>query len=162
MNYVRTEKGEILDLENIKFKTLDNELYYKNFIFEKIRQDGNDIKLDYSAIGTEQNHLEEQRNKICSFSLIKYNDKILEQANTIGELCDEFLLIDKKQNISFIILNINNKKDYWFKYDDNDIVYELKKDEIVCGSVWIFDENNIPTLKPVAKLNNEKGVFELI
>ena len=70
------------------------------------------------------------------------------QANTIEELCDEFVnqkMILSKQDIKDIL-----------KYAKDEL-----KEEIIYGAIWIILPNGAPRLEPVAKMN-DKGELELL
>ena len=88
MKYVRTKDGRIIDIEKFINEEKDTP-YYKDFIFEEITKDG---VLKWTAVGTEQNSIEEQRGIRCQFSAT-LTSEIINQANTIEELCDEFIVI---------------------------------------------------------------------
>ncbi len=162
--YVRTKKGEILDLENIKREVRDNEFYYKDFIFEEIKQDGNDIRLDYSAIGTVENCLEEQKGKRCKFALVNYGDEILKQADTIEELCDEFIYVnkiegldDKTHTISFEDMP-NHQFTEPTVAEKLEYIHKRYKDDLDKIKLGIWTDKG---LIYVAKMN-DKGEFKLI
>ena len=88
MKYIRTKDGRIVDIEKFINEEKDTP-YYKDFIFEEITKDG---VLKWTAVGTEQNSMEEQRGIRCQFSAT-LTSEIIEQANTIEELCDEFIVV---------------------------------------------------------------------
>ena len=75
------------------------------------------------------------------------NALIENQADTIEELCDEFVIVFKDKKIvekDFKLVKTN--------YGTYDSVY---------GAIWTYDSNGAPTLKPVAKMN-DKGELELL
>lgn len=89
---------------------------------------------------------------LLSIGSIKY--KIIEQADTIEELCDEYVIIDY----------IDNRHGITFYYTFEDARNEIArhpKESALYGAIWVFDSNGAPTLKSVAKMN-EKGELELI
>ena len=88
MKYIRTKDGRIVDIEKFINEEKDTP-YYKDFIFEEITKDG---VLKWTAVGTEQNSMQEQRGIRCQFSAT-LTSEIIEQANTIEELCDEFIVV---------------------------------------------------------------------
>ena len=73
---------------------------------------------------------------------------IIKHANTIEELCDQFLIFD--ENNEFLIANNNFSviKDIWNRRE-NRIIY-------VYGEIWVNNE-----LHKVAKMN-DKGELELL
>ena len=88
MRYIRTKNGVIIDLE----KFINNEKdtpYYTDFIFDEITKDGH---LKWTAVGTDKNTMENQRGRRCQFDAT-LNSEIIKQADTIKELCDEFVMI---------------------------------------------------------------------
>ena len=73
---------------------------------------------------------------------------ILKQANTIEELCDEFVIVSKKKHkIKEVTKIIYSKRQLI-----NNNIY---------GEIWVFDSDGVPTLKPVAQMN-DKGELELL
>lgn len=80
---------------------------------------------------------------------------IIKQADTIKELCDSWILVDR-DNVQPIVFNIN---------DDNIAkTYKDNKDKhnfTLFAAIWVFDSNGTPTLKPLAKMN-ENGELELL
>ena len=95
------------------------------------------------------------------FNLWVYDVKIIAQANTIEELCDEFVLHygDTKQtNIPIPWATYERRDDNWQKHKEK-LISELKKTErkaIVYGAIWT-DRGLIY----VAKMN-DKGELELL
>lgn len=84
-------------------------------------------------------------NNIFGCSIINEN-KIIKQADTIEELCDEFVyckMLITKEDVKEIL----NSEDY--------------KCKEIYGAIWVFDSNGTPTLKSVAKMN-ENGDLELL
>ena len=144
MKYIRTKDGRIIDLQ----KFIDEEKanpYYKNHRFNKIKQNGD---LDYSAIGTDKNTITEQVGKRCYFQA-SLNSEIVSQANTIEELCDEFVCRTELDSVH-----------KWFVDDLEYILKELdwlKEEQYnIYGAIWT-DKGLIY----VAKMN-EDGVLCLL
>ena len=84
--------------------------------------------------------------------VIKPNDIHFTQADTIEELCDTWLIVPKERKFK-----------PWLEptlsvFDDFEDV--LKHDDVYCA-IWIYDNDGVPTLKPVAKMNKE-GKLELL
>ena len=134
MRYIRTKNGVIIDLE----KFINNEKdtpYYTDFIFDEITKDGH---LKWTAIGTDKNTMENQRGRRCQFDAT-LNSEIIKQADTIEELCDEFVMISGGKH----------------KLDIGCHSYGDKKIQIY-GAIWT-DKGLIY----VAKMN-EKGELELL
>lgn len=93
MKYIRTKDGRIIDLEKFINEEKSNP-YYTDFEFEEISKDG---ELKWSAVGSGISNVE-QRHRRCQFST-SLNSEIINQADTIEELCDEFVIVnnaDKK------------------------------------------------------------------
>lgn len=88
---------------------------------------------------------------------------IIKQADTIKELCDEFILFDK-DNLVYVPIDIDfYSKEYIFKYADGDYTEMTKiadTDEIY-AAIWTKGNKGEPILKSVAKLNDKKEL-ELI
>lgn len=70
------------------------------------------------------------------------------QADTVEELCDEFIFIgeDNKPRLTY-------KAHEW-------LVSQFKG-RMLYGAIWVTDEHGAPILKPVAEMNKE-GEFELL
>ena len=86
--------------------------------------------------------------------IIRYNisGEIIDQADTIPELCDVIIYTDKYGNHEIIYGSLEQKKTR---------IEEIKKmglrqGDALYGAIWVFDSNGAPALKPVAKMN-EKG-----
>lgn len=115
MKYVRTKNGTIADVEKFINEEKDTP-YYKDFEFEEISKDG---QLKWTAVGTEQNSMKEQRGIRCHFSAT-LDSEIVKQADTIEELCDyelhynseNELVIRKCKDVNFNILKSNLKSGY--------------------------------------------------
>lgn len=97
MKYIRTKDGRIVDLEKFINEEKDTP-YYKDFEFEEISEDG---ELKWTAIGTEKCSIKDQIGRRCHFSAT-LNSEVLKQANTIEELCDEFVLVSSITSQCFI------------------------------------------------------------
>ncbi len=99
-----------------------------------------------------------------SGGLWNYNDwylfltkdtKILNFSDFLETICDEFVLVNEyrfKRPKTATEL----EKDFY----EMRSFYTNKNDKIY-GAIWIYDSNDVPTLTPVAKMN-EKGELELI
>ena len=146
MKYVRTKDGKIVDIEKFINEEKDTP-YYKDFIFEEITKDG---ELKWTAIGTEQNSMKEQRGIRCHFSAT-LNSEIINQSDTIEELCDEFVLYDDETKFYGVL-----GKGFYHRIDK-----ECKKtmhlaDRYIYGAIW-----TPKGLIYVAKMN-KKGELELL
>ena len=147
MKYIRTKDGRIIDLEKFINKEKANP-NYTSFRFNKIKKDGT---LTWSAIGTSKCSNKDQIGRRCHFGG-SFNCKIIKQADTIEDLCDEFVIVAKKDK---------NIKPYFTPYltatlavfDD---VKSLLDTDDVYGAIWTIGEHGEPILKSVAKMN-EKG-----
>lgn len=91
---------------------------------------------------------------------------VLAQKNTIEELCDELIIKNPNNDGDFYRKvfvyqgawkNILNEKHA--KHCTNRDIYE--HDVEIFGAIWVFDSDGAPTLKPVAKMN-ENGKLELL
>lgn len=103
------------------------------------------------------------------------NDTILKQADTIEELCDELVAEDRTGHrwLAYITTktyedsegNIIEYKVYGNKYTEeypHNLIDDIKRKGLkIYGAIWVTDENGVPTLKPVSKVN-EEGALELI
>ena len=85
---------------------------------------------------------------------ITWNDGtnvIVKQADTIEELCDEYVV----KHINMLTPMLIDKstislKEIKTQYSGNDNF------EYIYCAIWVFDNNGAPALKPVAKLNNKE------
>ena len=155
MKYIRTKDGRIVDVEKFINEEKDTP-YYKDFIFEEITKDG---VLKWTAVGTEQNSMEEQRGIRCHFSAT-LNSEVIKQADTIEELCDELIWIWNKKEYP------HSTARQYVRYSFGDLKREMRDqlnygkninlDYIIFGAIWT-DKGLIY----VAKLN-KKGELELI
>ena len=90
-------------------------------------------------------------------SIIRKSE-VIKEAGTIRELCDEIVVDDYSSP---------NCKPFcycesWDKVLNGRIAKSLKDIKTnIYGAIWVFDSNGAPTLKPVAKLN-EEGELELL
>lgn len=158
MKYIRTKDGRIVDIEKFINEEKDTP-YYKDFIFEEITKDG---VLKWTAIGTEQNSMEEQIGIRCHFSAT-LNSEVIKQAETIEELCDDFIGVLDNGNGSHIwydeeylaITEWETQEELSalkFKYAKAN----LSLNEILYGAIWTSKG-----LIFVAK-KNEEGKLELL
>lgn len=141
--YIRTQDGRIVDvgafIENEKTSK-----YYKDHIFHEIENRDDECFLHWTATGTEDNPDGGQRSVRCDFEAY-VTSPFVEQADTIEELCDEFVIYETKfgPRSRYICPHI-------------DIVEEYRKEYTIFGANWT-DKGLIY----VAKMN-EKGEFELL
>ena len=80
-----------------------------------------------------------------------YPNDIIKQADTIEELCDEFV-VEHKDKIH--VINKTHKIAL--------IGIWLKNKDMVYGAIWIKGSNGEPILKTVTKPMNDKGELELL
>lgn len=73
--------------------------------------------------------------------------KVIKQADTIEELCDEFVCDFGENKTKLHAYNLS--------------IAKKTKATNIYGAIWTYDSNGVPTLKPVAK-TNEEGVLCLI
>lgn len=73
-----------------------------------------------------------------------FESEILKEADTIEELCDEWIIIPKDVNCNPYIRHIFQ-----------DISHFINPDHIVFAAIWCRGSNNEPILKPVAKMSWE-------
>ena len=129
MPYIRTKAGRIIKNPKVRLVAW--------------REDVND------EWKTKETDLLEGENGLC------LKEEIIKQADTIKELCDSWILVDR-DNVQPIAFNIN---------DDNIAkTYKDNKDKhnfTLFAAIWVFDSNGTPTLKPLAKMN-ENGDLELL
>jgi hypothetical protein len=145
MKYIRTKDGRIVDIEKFINEEKDTP-YYKDFIFEEITKDG---ELKWTAIGTEKCSIKDQIGRRCHFSAT-LNSEVINQANTIEELCDEFVVIGIFENqigcCCDTFKEAKELKDY----------VELPQGQIIYGAIWTEKG-----LIYVAKMN-DIGEWELL
>ena len=146
MKYIRTKDGHILDIEALINQEKENP-YYSDHEFEEIKNEDDCCVLNWTAIGTELNTIEDQVGKRLNYGMT-ITSPFIAQADTVEELCDEFVIVGKKKHkvkgITKVIYSIN----------------QLKNNEIY-GAIWTKGAHDEPVLKSVAKLN-EKGELELL
>ena len=89
-----------------------------------------------------------------------YREKhMINQANTIEELCDAFILeFDGKiytyEKEYFVCFKEDWYHDYLKAFDCGAMLgHEMSVNGY--GAIWVFDDNGVPTLKPVAKMNED-------
>ena len=92
--------------------------------------------------------------KITDFYLDFTRRDIIKKADTIVELVDEFVLGKTEFLKPYVTkLPLDFLKECVIKKDPYDLV--------VYACIWVFDYHGVPTLKPVAKMN-DKGELELL
>ena len=147
MKYIRTKDG-IVDLEKFINEEKDTP-YYKDFEFEEISKDG---KLKWTAIGTEKCSIKNQIGRRCHF-YATLNSEVINQADTIEELCDEFVSNNKLLEPKYVYTNETLIQSWRNRFED-ELVVKGNKD--IKGAIWT-DKGLIY----VAKMNN-KGELELL
>ena len=101
------------------------------------------------------------KDRIVELKKMTINDKLTDDyihekvADTIEELCDEFILVNE-----YRFRKPKTATELEKDFDEMKSFYTNKNDKIY-GAIWTYDSNGVPTLKPVAKIN-EKGELELI
>ena len=99
------------------------------------------------------------------FACLCFSLDVVQQANTIEELCDEFILhydFTVQEIIPIPWATYERRSDNWQKQKEK--LIELKKNDnraIVYGAIWVIDSNGAPILKSVAKMNRA-GELELL
>lgn len=96
------------------------------------------------------------KDRIVEIKKITIYDKLTvdyiheKKADTIEELCDEFVYE-------------TNKGNYATKHKNTDIAYFFNDERPIAyyGAIWVKGEHNEPILKSVAQMN-EKGELELL
>ena len=88
---------------------------------------------------------------LCDNDTKWFENRLIKAADTIKELCDEFVVVATDREKPFI---------YALEEPIDSPLFD-SEEETVYGAIWVFDSNGTPTLKPVAKMN-AKGEFELI
>ena len=153
MKYVRTKDGKIADLEKFINEEKDTP-YYKDFEFEEISKDG---ELKWTAIGTEKCSLKDQIGTRCHFSAT-LNSEVIKTADTIEELCDEFVIIRRDDNTFALAKYYPNDKTFYVKTADEEVSLSecLMYGYEIYGAIWTSKG-----LIYVAKMN-EKGELELL
>lgn len=87
----------------------------------------------------------------CDKDLNPIGETIIKESDTIEELCDMFVFHDMEIGMFTIYPTLLPLQ----KNSKINVDYEQ------FGAIWVIDENGIPTLKPVAKMN-DKGDLELL
>ena len=117
-------------------------MYYirtKDTIFAVVREDAKVLTV---RAKNNPNHL---------YNKSKAQTEIVMQANTIEELCDERVIIDAIGN--HILVKTLLQEIWWKQHDE---------EHVQCfGAIWVIDSNDAPTLKSIAKMN-EQGKLELL
>lgn len=81
--------------------------------------------------------------------------EIINQADTIEELIDEKVLIEKDGHPT-LLETVEFDRNIYLRINEYEFATQLPSSPIICGSIWAYDSNGIPTLKPVAKM---KGIL---
>ena len=100
------------------------------------------------------NHFGYKYDEYCTVLLDEEDIKNYRQADTIKELCDEFVFDDGDGNP---LLCSYEELIYWFNYSKE----QQFKIRNCYAAIWIKGEHDEPILKPVTKMYKE-GEFELI
>jgi len=125
--YVRTSEGQIFDTE------YEPKAFKYNWHAKFIIDDNNLIVYDTVFKDRIANH-----------------GQILKQSDTIEELCDKYILINRKEELEPYICDTYRE------------AVELKgDDEDLFGAIWTTGEHSEPILKSVAKYNKGKFTLEL-
>lgn len=137
MRYIRTKEGIIVDTTK-----------YKNVVERTFRD---------KVVAIDLNHWGQDNDKYPTWIDIK---DIVNQADTIEELCDEFVIHYAN---GYHLITIKDGEttfkdgfDYGFK-----LKFALENGYEIYGAIWVIDSNGAPTLKSVAKMNKE-GELELL
>ena len=85
-----------------------------------------------------------------------FESEIIKVADTIEELCDEFVAVRKSDNAK----RLGKIDCIWFK-EQTGWIGRLEDYKSIYGAVWIEGPDGEPILKPIAKTNDE-GELELI
>lgn len=83
-----------------------------------------------------------------------YKDAI-EEADSIEELIDEKVLIEKDGNPT-LLEEVDFDRNIYLRINEYEFATQLPNNPIIYGSIWIYNNDGVPTLKPVAKM---KGVL---
>lgn len=134
MKYIRTKDGRIIDLTN----WFSQETICAN-------TETNEVKKDVCY----QRTWFEQHGDTCKYKTeyISHNSQVLKQANTIEELCDEFVIRWSNKTYCDNLMKTLEQARYWLTNDNNAEIY---------GAIWT-DKGLIY----VAKMD-EKGELCLI
>ena len=82
-------------------------------------------------------------------------EDVINQADTIEELCDEFVAFKTKEDYGILSATDYIEGHKWEMEDYAKNGYQIY------ACIWVIDSNGAPTLKPVAKMN-DKGELELL
>jgi hypothetical protein len=189
MKYIRTKDEKIFDIEKIKDEIANNH-YYEDYEFGELESYDFDyvkgIRLNYSAVGSKDNDNDEQRGIRCLFSAdLHTNSNEYIQADSIEELCDEFVIVNNADKLPYRI-NIDAFNEQYPATGYLCLDYAIERFEALKKFIgtkekhdkhidFLYEENPnyqfegclyaaIWTkwgLKYVAKMN-EKGEFELL
>ena len=85
-----------------------------------------------------------------------YEEELLGQADTIEELCDEFVLAYDEDNYPTLLEEFDLGKKTFLRKNEYEFSHKLPNEPIIYGAIWTKWG-----LKYVAKMN-EKGELELI
>ena len=136
MKYIRTKENLVTPWSNEQ----------KHYIY-KVEEMDNSISFVRPGIS-----ITFSKNSKDSKGLDAFLNNVTMQADTIEELCDEFIVfgdIDRPYLTRHKFINKEWNKQYFIGG---------KK---LYGAIWIYDSSDAPTLKSVAKMNN-KGELELL
>lgn len=133
MKYIRTKDGRIIDLKN-----------WSSIETICVNAETNEAKKD---ICYQRSWLEyHEHGDACQYKTeyISHNSQVLDQADTVKDLCDCFVDHNLEQDTCLVTHD-----------------YKLRYNHEVYGAIWVFDSNGAPTLKPVAKMIEKKGLVLL-
>ena len=85
-------------------------------------------------------------------------EDIFKESDTIEELCDEFVSKNKLLSPKYIDPR-ESELQSWKNCFEEELIVKCNKE--IWGCIWVFDDNGAPTLKPVAKMN-ENGDLKLL
>jgi hypothetical protein len=149
MKYIRTKDGSIVDM-NAFIENEKTSKYYKDHIFDEIKNLDDICYIHWTAIGTKENDIKGRNGVKCDFEAY-FDSQFIKQADTIEELCDALVVAGKYEGKEF------------HKYcpTESDSFDDLKKRYReyrvrIYGAIWTDDG-----LKYVAK-KNKKGELELL
>lgn len=80
---------------------------------------------------------------------------VLNQADTIEELCDIYVIVNKETKQP---LPLTPASRWTF---DEARAHSIYEESELFACIWVFNSNRVPTLKPVAQLD-DKGELELL
>ena len=116
----------------------------KDGIFEHNEKD----KLDGVVIN-DKHHV------VCCGNRLVFEDEVIRQADTIEELCDEFILVAPYRFRHPKTATELDKEFYEMKS------FYTSKDDTIYGAIWTTGKDDEPVLQSVAKVN-EKGDLRLL